>query len=150
MLQHLSQFVIILHPAGLTGTAPAGGSGIYTYQWQSSSDNVTFNNIGGATGCQLCTSCADCFNILPKNREFRSLLKHQSINPDNRIRQTLLPELFNRLNQSATIQLLLSLLRAPHQPEEQEHILTSGRIRLIMLHLQILEVLRVQAIHHPL
>ena len=36
-------------PAGLTGTAPAGGTGIYGYQWQSSADNVTFNNIGGAT-----------------------------------------------------------------------------------------------------
>ncbi len=37
-------------PAGLTGTAPAGGTGVYTYQWQNSADNVTFNNIGGATG----------------------------------------------------------------------------------------------------
>ena len=37
-------------PAGLTGTPPAGGTGIYGYQWQSSADNVTFNNIGGATG----------------------------------------------------------------------------------------------------
>jgi gliding motility-associated-like protein/uncharacterized repeat protein (TIGR01451 family) len=30
-------------------TAPAGGSGTYTYQWQSSTDNVGFTNIGGAT-----------------------------------------------------------------------------------------------------
>ena len=38
-------------PAGLTQlSAPAGGTGAYTYQWQSSSDNVTFGNIGGATG----------------------------------------------------------------------------------------------------
>ena len=37
-------------PAALTQlTAPSGGTGVYTYQWQSSPDNVTFNNIGGAT-----------------------------------------------------------------------------------------------------
>ena len=37
-------------PAALTGTPPAGGTGIFSYQWQSSPDNVTFNNIAGATG----------------------------------------------------------------------------------------------------
>ncbi|WP_157986756.1 hypothetical protein, partial [Chitinophaga alhagiae] len=39
-------------PAQLTGTTPAGGSGTYTYQWQSSASNdpATFTNIGGATG----------------------------------------------------------------------------------------------------
>ena len=37
-------------PAGLTQlTPPSGGPGGYTYQWQNSADNVTFNNIGGAT-----------------------------------------------------------------------------------------------------
>ena len=36
-------------PALLTGTAPAGGDTPYTYQWQSSSDNVTFTDITGAT-----------------------------------------------------------------------------------------------------
>jgi len=36
-------------PAGLTGTAPVGGTGVYTYQWQNSADNVTFNNIAAAT-----------------------------------------------------------------------------------------------------
>lgn len=37
-------------PSGLTqATAPTGGDGTYTYQWQSSSDNITFTNIGGAT-----------------------------------------------------------------------------------------------------
>jgi hypothetical protein len=30
-------------------TVPTGGSGSYTYQWQSSSDNSTWNNISGAT-----------------------------------------------------------------------------------------------------
>lgn len=35
---------------GLTQTAaPSGGDGSYTYQWQSSSDNLTYTNIGGAT-----------------------------------------------------------------------------------------------------
>lgn len=37
-------------PAALTITnQPNGGSGVYTYQWQSSTDNVTFTNIAGAT-----------------------------------------------------------------------------------------------------
>ncbi len=38
--------------AALTGTAPAGGNGSYTYQWQSSTSNdpATFANISGATG----------------------------------------------------------------------------------------------------
>ncbi|WP_315817188.1 hypothetical protein [Paraflavitalea speifideaquila] len=33
----------------LTGTAATGGNGTYAYQWQSSPDNTTFTNIGGAT-----------------------------------------------------------------------------------------------------
>jgi PKD repeat protein len=38
-------------PSLLTSTSSASGSqGPYTYQWQSSSDNVNFNNITGATG----------------------------------------------------------------------------------------------------
>jgi hypothetical protein len=37
-------------PAALTQlTSPSGGTGAYTYQWQDSPDNVTFNNIAGAT-----------------------------------------------------------------------------------------------------
>ncbi len=37
-------------PAALSiTTQPSGGSGVYTYQWQSSTDNVTFTNIAGAT-----------------------------------------------------------------------------------------------------
>ncbi|MCX6278290.1 MAG: hypothetical protein NT004_09355, partial [Bacteroidetes bacterium] len=36
-------------PAALTGTAPTGGNTPYSYQWQSSMNNVTFNNIIGAT-----------------------------------------------------------------------------------------------------
>ncbi|MBD2767236.1 gliding motility-associated C-terminal domain-containing protein [Hymenobacter sp. BT664] len=37
-------------PAPLTSTAPAaGGTGTYTYQWESSLDNVTFTAIAGAT-----------------------------------------------------------------------------------------------------
>jgi hypothetical protein len=37
-------------PASLTQlTAPSGGTGSYTYQWQSSPDNSTWTNIAGAT-----------------------------------------------------------------------------------------------------
>ncbi|WP_285057642.1 PKD domain-containing protein [Pedobacter ginsengisoli] len=35
--------------AGLTGTLPSGGGGVYTYQWQSSPDGVTWTDISGAT-----------------------------------------------------------------------------------------------------
>ncbi|UYQ94638.1 Ig-like domain-containing protein [Chitinophaga horti] len=37
-------------PAVITGSTPTGGTGVYGYQWQSSTDNVTFTNISGATG----------------------------------------------------------------------------------------------------
>ncbi|MBU2556123.1 MAG: PKD domain-containing protein, partial [Bacteroidetes bacterium] len=36
-------------PAQLSADAPTGGDGNYTYQWQNSSDNLTFNDITGAT-----------------------------------------------------------------------------------------------------
>lgn len=36
-------------PAQFVGSIPSGGSGAFTYQWVSSNDNVTFNNIPGAT-----------------------------------------------------------------------------------------------------
>jgi hypothetical protein len=37
-------------PNQMTGTAPTGGKTPYSYQWQSSSDNVNFSNISGSTG----------------------------------------------------------------------------------------------------
>ena len=38
-------------PAALTGTAgPGGGTGSYSYQWESSPDNAAWTAIGGATG----------------------------------------------------------------------------------------------------
>lgn len=36
-------------PLVITGSLPTGGDGTYTYQWQSSADNITFSNIAGAT-----------------------------------------------------------------------------------------------------
>jgi hypothetical protein len=36
-------------PAALTGTAPTGGTLPYSFQWQVSTDNVTFSEITGAT-----------------------------------------------------------------------------------------------------
>lgn len=36
-------------PDIIFGSTPAGGNGTYTYQWQSSADNVTFIDISGAT-----------------------------------------------------------------------------------------------------
>lgn len=37
-------------PAIIQGATPSGGDGNYTYQWQSSLDNISFTNITGATG----------------------------------------------------------------------------------------------------
>ncbi|OOQ58620.1 Ig-like domain-containing protein [Mucilaginibacter pedocola] len=45
----VSMFCATGDPAAITGSAPAGGNGTYTYQWQSSADNITFSNIAGAT-----------------------------------------------------------------------------------------------------
>lgn len=36
--------------AGLTGTLPSGGGGVYTYQWQSSPDGAVWTDISGANG----------------------------------------------------------------------------------------------------
>jgi len=36
-------------PTVITASTPSGGNGTYTYQWQSSPDNVTFTDIPGAT-----------------------------------------------------------------------------------------------------
>src|SRR6185437_4152395 len=36
-------------PALITGSTPTGGTGAYIYQWQSSTDNITFSDIAGAT-----------------------------------------------------------------------------------------------------
>jgi gliding motility-associated-like protein len=36
------------NPATISGSIPAGGNGTFTYQWQSSTDNITFSNITGA------------------------------------------------------------------------------------------------------
>jgi len=37
-------------PAILTGSTPAGGNGMFTYNWQSSPDNTTWGTIGSAAG----------------------------------------------------------------------------------------------------
>jgi large repetitive protein len=37
-------------PAQLTGSAPSGGDGSFTYQWERSTDGVSFSPISGATG----------------------------------------------------------------------------------------------------
>lgn len=45
----ISSFCTGGDPAVIAGSTPAGGDGIYNYQWQSSTDNNTFTNITGAT-----------------------------------------------------------------------------------------------------
>jgi hypothetical protein len=36
-------------PTAIMGSSPTGGTGAYTYQWQSSTDNQSFSDINGAT-----------------------------------------------------------------------------------------------------
>ena len=44
-----TSFCVSGNPAIISGNIPTGGDGNYTYQWQSSADSITFNNIVGAT-----------------------------------------------------------------------------------------------------
>ncbi|XHR93896.1 hypothetical protein ACFJIV_26915 [Mucilaginibacter sp. UC70_90] len=37
-------------PAPITGSVPTGGDGTYSYQWQKSTDNISFTDISGAVG----------------------------------------------------------------------------------------------------
>lgn len=37
-------------PSVITGSIPTGGNGSYTYQWQKSTDNISFTDISGAVG----------------------------------------------------------------------------------------------------
>jgi gliding motility-associated-like protein len=46
----ISSFCVTGSPSAITGSLPTGGSGTYTYQWQSSTDSVNFVAITGATG----------------------------------------------------------------------------------------------------
>ncbi|WP_448701518.1 gliding motility-associated C-terminal domain-containing protein [Mucilaginibacter sp. AW1-3] len=45
----VTSFCLAGDPANITGSTPAGGNNVYTYQWQQSTDNITFTNISGAT-----------------------------------------------------------------------------------------------------
>jgi hypothetical protein len=40
-------------PASITGTASSGGSGVFTYQWQKSSDNLAWSDINGEVAQNL-------------------------------------------------------------------------------------------------
>jgi len=44
----VTQFCSTGNPAAITGSVPGGGDGAFSYQWQSSTDNATFNDISGA------------------------------------------------------------------------------------------------------
>jgi gliding motility-associated-like protein len=44
----VTAFCISGTPGAITGSIPTGGTGTYTYQWESSADSVTFTNITGA------------------------------------------------------------------------------------------------------
>ncbi|SCW87393.1 gliding motility-associated C-terminal domain-containing protein [Mucilaginibacter sp. NFR10] len=45
----VTDFCVTGNPSAITGSTPAGGDGTFSYQWQSSADNITFANIAGAT-----------------------------------------------------------------------------------------------------
>lgn len=59
-------------PAGLTElTAPAGGTGAYAYQWQSSPDNLTWTGIAGANFTGICAGGSDSNHIFPQTGDQR-------------------------------------------------------------------------------
>ncbi len=45
----VASFCLAGDPANIAGNIPSGGNNIYNYQWQQSTDNITFTNIPGAT-----------------------------------------------------------------------------------------------------
>ena len=45
----INSFCSSSDPAAIDGNLPSGGTGNFSYQWQSSTDNVTFTDITGAT-----------------------------------------------------------------------------------------------------
>lgn len=45
----ISNFCMSGNPGVITGSDPSGGDGVYTFQWQSSSDGINFYDISGAT-----------------------------------------------------------------------------------------------------
>ncbi len=44
-----TSFCVSGDPGIITGNTPTGGNGAYTYQWQSSADNINFADLSGAT-----------------------------------------------------------------------------------------------------
>jgi gliding motility-associated-like protein len=49
-------FCVTSSPIAITGSTPTGGNGVYNYQWQSSVDNATFNDIVNANGPDYTTT----------------------------------------------------------------------------------------------
>jgi gliding motility-associated-like protein len=49
----ITSFCVSGNPSAITGNTPSGGIGTFTYQWQSSVNNITFTNISGATAIDL-------------------------------------------------------------------------------------------------
>jgi len=45
----VTDFCVSGTPGTITGSVPSGGNGSYAYQWQSSTDNINFTDIPGAT-----------------------------------------------------------------------------------------------------
>lgn len=45
----VAQFCSTGNPTAITGSTATGGDGTFSYQWQSSADNITFDDITGAT-----------------------------------------------------------------------------------------------------
>jgi gliding motility-associated-like protein len=45
----VTTFCVSGDPAAITGNVPTGGNNTYVYQWQRSTDNITFTDIAGAT-----------------------------------------------------------------------------------------------------
>ena len=61
-------------PAPLSSTgAASGGTGTFTYQWESSPDNATFTAISGATSADYAPGGSHGYHLLPPPRDLRGL-----------------------------------------------------------------------------
>ena len=88
-------------PAGLTGSTPTGGNNTYTYQWQSSPDNSTWSDIGGATSKNYSPGALTSNTYYRRAVTSGPCTKLQRLNTHNRLCKP-----YCRNNRNGTINLL--------------------------------------------
>ena len=114
-------------PATLNGSIPTGGDGVYAYQWQSSTDNIIYNNIAGATTINYTPGA------LTVNTWFRRIvLSGGCSHTSNSVKMTITPVITGGLIPSQRTSLYVQARRRwalpdPHLPAEAVPIPISGK-----------------------